>query len=55
MTAELETRTHEFTPQQFIARNMLERASAALAYLAIVSTFGVVTLICCTILLVIWS
>jgi hypothetical protein len=54
MTAQLETRTHEFTPRYFIARNMLERAGAALAYLAIVSTFAVITLICCAIWLLVW-
>jgi len=35
----LKTETHDLTPRQYMARHMLERASAALVYLGIVSTF----------------
>ncbi len=49
----LETGTHDPTPRQYMARHMLERASAALVYLAIVSTFASVSLIACMILLLI--
>ena len=50
----LKTETYDLTPRQYMARHMLERASAALIYLGIVSTFAAVTLIGCMIWLLIW-
>jgi hypothetical protein len=47
MSAQLEAK------RQHVARHMLQRASATLIYLGIVSTFTVVTLIGCMVWLVI--
>ena len=53
--AQPDTGTHDLATRQYMARqHMLERASAALIYLGIVSTFAAVTLIGCMIWLLIW-
>jgi hypothetical protein len=52
--AQLDTGTYDLATRQYMARHMLERASAALIYLEIVSTFAAVTLIGCMIWLLIW-
>jgi hypothetical protein len=52
--AQLDTGTRDLTARQYMNRHMLERASAALIYLGIVSTFAAVTLIGCMIWLLIW-
>jgi hypothetical protein len=53
--AQFDTGTHDLATRQYMARqHMLERASAALIYLGIVSTFAAVTLIGCMIWLLIW-
>jgi hypothetical protein len=52
--AQLNNGTHDLITRQYMARHMLERASAALIYLGIVSTFAAVTLIDCMIWLLIW-
>jgi hypothetical protein len=52
--AQLDTKTRDLTTRDYMARHLLERASAALIYLAIVSTFAAVSFIGCMIWLLIW-
>jgi hypothetical protein len=52
--AQLDTGTRDLTARQYMNRHMLERASAALIYLGIISTFAAVSLIGCMIWLLIW-
>lgn len=52
--AQVDTETRDLTTRHYSARHMLERASAALVYLAIISTFAAVSLIGCIIWLLIW-
>jgi hypothetical protein len=51
--AQLGTGTHDLATRQYMARHMLERASAALIYLGMVPTFAGVSVIGCMIWLLI--